>query len=124
MSSISWIPAGPPLGLGGLPFETTEITLPEGSLLALHTDGAGRLPGTGPRRGNRAPVQRPRPSRVVRSASSGRSLSRRARHRATRAPSRRHRLLIARAQGTQAGHRAARCVECVGGVLRHGAFSA
>ncbi|MFE5908150.1 SpoIIE family protein phosphatase [Streptomyces wedmorensis] len=30
---------GPPLGLGGLPFETTQLTLPEGSLLALYTDG-------------------------------------------------------------------------------------
>ncbi|MEU6318160.1 SpoIIE family protein phosphatase [Streptomyces sp. NPDC047009] len=33
------LPAGPPLGLGGLPFETSEIELPEGSLLALYTDG-------------------------------------------------------------------------------------
>ncbi|MFI5476980.1 SpoIIE family protein phosphatase [Streptomyces cacaoi] len=33
------VPAGPPLGLGGLPFETTETELPEGSLLALFTDG-------------------------------------------------------------------------------------
>ncbi|WP_329271661.1 SpoIIE family protein phosphatase [Streptomyces pseudovenezuelae] len=35
------IPAqpGPPLGIGGLPFEATEIELPEGSLLALFTDG-------------------------------------------------------------------------------------
>ncbi|MDX3578957.1 MULTISPECIES: SpoIIE family protein phosphatase [unclassified Streptomyces] len=33
------VPAGPPLGLGGLPFEVTEIELPEGSLLALYTDG-------------------------------------------------------------------------------------
>ncbi|MEV8569095.1 SpoIIE family protein phosphatase [Streptomyces sp. NPDC051322] len=33
------LPAGPPLGLGGLPFEATEIELPEGSLLALYTDG-------------------------------------------------------------------------------------
>ncbi|MER6303961.1 SpoIIE family protein phosphatase [Kitasatospora sp. NPDC001539] len=30
---------GPPLGIGGLPFEVTEIELPEGSLLALYTDG-------------------------------------------------------------------------------------
>ncbi|MCX4587240.1 SpoIIE family protein phosphatase [Streptomyces sp. NBC_01481] len=36
------IPAGPPLGLGGLPFETRELTLPEGSLLALFTDGLVR----------------------------------------------------------------------------------
>ncbi len=30
---------GPPLGIGGLPFEATELQLPEGSLLALYTDG-------------------------------------------------------------------------------------
>ncbi|MGR4880366.1 SpoIIE family protein phosphatase [Streptomyces sp. LARHCF249] len=30
---------GPPLGIGGLPFEATELELPEGSLLALYTDG-------------------------------------------------------------------------------------
>lgn len=30
---------GPPLGLGGLPFETAEFDLAEGSLLALYTDG-------------------------------------------------------------------------------------
>ncbi|MGP3925853.1 SpoIIE family protein phosphatase [Streptomyces sp. 8N616] len=33
------LPAGPPLGLGGLPFESTELELAEGSLLALYTDG-------------------------------------------------------------------------------------
>lgn len=33
------LPAGPPLGLGGLPFESMEIELAEGSLLALFTDG-------------------------------------------------------------------------------------
>ncbi|MFI0448921.1 SpoIIE family protein phosphatase [Actinomadura sp. 6N118] len=33
------LPAGPPLGLGGLPFECAEIDLPEGSTLALYTDG-------------------------------------------------------------------------------------
>ncbi|MGR8007018.1 SpoIIE family protein phosphatase [Streptomyces hypolithicus] len=33
------LPAGPPLGLGGLPFESMEIELPTGSLLALFTDG-------------------------------------------------------------------------------------
>ncbi|OKK03564.1 protein phosphatase [Streptomyces sp. CB03234] len=33
------VPAGPPLGLGGLPFEAAEFTLPEGSLIALFTDG-------------------------------------------------------------------------------------
>ncbi|MFC4466513.1 SpoIIE family protein phosphatase [Streptomyces xiangluensis] len=33
------LPVGPPLGLGGLPFEISEFELPEGSLLALFTDG-------------------------------------------------------------------------------------
>ncbi|MGW6961881.1 SpoIIE family protein phosphatase [Streptomyces chartreusis] len=33
------LPAGPPLGLGGLPFESAELELPEGSLIALYTDG-------------------------------------------------------------------------------------
>ncbi|WP_052434738.1 SpoIIE family protein phosphatase [Streptacidiphilus melanogenes] len=33
------VPAGPPLGLGGLAFETVEVELPAGSLLALFTDG-------------------------------------------------------------------------------------
>ncbi|MEU0674773.1 SpoIIE family protein phosphatase [Streptomyces sp. NPDC006172] len=30
---------GPPLGVGGLPFEATELELPEGSVVALYTDG-------------------------------------------------------------------------------------
>ncbi|MFE7156977.1 SpoIIE family protein phosphatase [Streptomyces sp. NPDC057636] len=33
------LPVGPPLGFGGLPFEILEFDLPEGSLLALYTDG-------------------------------------------------------------------------------------
>ncbi|MEK0098064.1 SpoIIE family protein phosphatase [Streptomyces sp. A475] len=33
------MPIGPPLGLGGLPFETTQFELAEGSLLTLYTDG-------------------------------------------------------------------------------------
>ena len=33
------VPPGPPLGLGGLPFETYETELAEGSLIALYTDG-------------------------------------------------------------------------------------
>jgi PAS domain S-box-containing protein len=33
------MPASPPLGLGGLPFETTEIELAPGSMLVLYTDG-------------------------------------------------------------------------------------
>nr|WP_200307250.1 SpoIIE family protein phosphatase [Streptomyces adelaidensis] len=37
--SFPELPAGPPLGLGGLPFESTEVHLPEGSQLVLYTDG-------------------------------------------------------------------------------------
>ena len=33
------LPEGPALGVGGPPFESVELTLPEGSTLALHTDG-------------------------------------------------------------------------------------
>ncbi|MFI6034932.1 SpoIIE family protein phosphatase [Streptomyces sp. NPDC051315] len=33
------LPAGPPLGLGGLPFESAELELAEGSVLAFYTDG-------------------------------------------------------------------------------------
>jgi PAS domain S-box-containing protein len=33
------VPAGPPLGMGGLPFECTELSLAEGTLLAFYTDG-------------------------------------------------------------------------------------
>ncbi|MEU5194460.1 SpoIIE family protein phosphatase [Streptomyces scabiei] len=33
------LPAGPPLGLGGLPFECADIELQEGATLALYTDG-------------------------------------------------------------------------------------
>jgi PAS domain S-box-containing protein len=33
------VPAGPPLGLGSLPYEATEVRLPEGSLLALFSEG-------------------------------------------------------------------------------------
>ncbi|WP_432159129.1 SpoIIE family protein phosphatase [Streptomyces sp. bgisy153] len=41
------LPQGPPLGTGGPPFEAVELCLPEGSTLALHTDGllARRGPG-------------------------------------------------------------------------------
>ncbi|MFD4397449.1 SpoIIE family protein phosphatase [Kitasatospora sp. NPDC058478] len=33
------LPAGPPLGLGGMPFEATEVRVPQGSNLVLYTDG-------------------------------------------------------------------------------------
>ncbi|MFC5638411.1 SpoIIE family protein phosphatase [Streptomyces bullii] len=33
------LPSGPPLGLGGLPFESREVELREGSVLSFYTDG-------------------------------------------------------------------------------------
>ncbi|WP_431948364.1 SpoIIE family protein phosphatase [Actinacidiphila sp. bgisy167] len=33
------LPAGPPLGLGAMPFESAELELAEGSVVALYTDG-------------------------------------------------------------------------------------
>ncbi|MFF3320725.1 SpoIIE family protein phosphatase [Streptomyces sp. NPDC002889] len=33
------LPAGPPLGLGGMPFETAELEVEEGAQLVLYTDG-------------------------------------------------------------------------------------
>ncbi len=33
------LPPGPPLGVGGLPFESTDIELADGTLVALYTDG-------------------------------------------------------------------------------------
>jgi PAS domain S-box-containing protein len=40
------VPGGPPLGLGGLPFEVGRFDLPEGSMLAFYTNGL--LEGTDP----------------------------------------------------------------------------
>jgi anti-sigma regulatory factor (Ser/Thr protein kinase) len=37
--SVVRLNPGPLLGVGGLPFESTELELPEGSLLAFYTDG-------------------------------------------------------------------------------------
>ncbi|MEU9174334.1 SpoIIE family protein phosphatase [Streptomyces sp. NPDC048420] len=62
------LPAGPPLGLGSLPFEAVEFTLPENSMLALFTDGlivelgVGEVPipvdhGGALRKPRRRPVQ-------------------------------------------------------------------
>ncbi|WP_262391659.1 SpoIIE family protein phosphatase [Nocardiopsis sp. CNR-923] len=45
------LPAGPPLGLGGLSFEAAEVRLPEGSLLGLYTDGLIRFDGQDPESG-------------------------------------------------------------------------
>ncbi|MEU6258502.1 SpoIIE family protein phosphatase [Streptomyces sp. NPDC047043] len=39
MAHLIDVPVGPPLGLSSLPFESAEIAVPEGSVLALFTDG-------------------------------------------------------------------------------------
>ncbi|WAZ19295.1 SpoIIE family protein phosphatase [Streptomyces cinnabarinus] len=38
-ASLVELSAGPPLGVGGLPFESVELRLPEGAVVALYTDG-------------------------------------------------------------------------------------
>ncbi|MFF7601491.1 SpoIIE family protein phosphatase [Streptomyces mirabilis] len=38
-ADLPGVPAGPPLGLGGLPYEKKEMLLPEGSSIVLYTDG-------------------------------------------------------------------------------------
>ncbi|GAA2224299.1 ATP-binding SpoIIE family protein phosphatase [Streptomyces indiaensis] len=38
------LPTSPPLGVGGLPYEATEVVVPEGSLLALYTNGLIETP--------------------------------------------------------------------------------
>lgn len=61
------LPHGPALGVGGLPFESLELTLAEGSVLALHTDGliatprTGRDPEAGRERLRRALAAHPQP---------------------------------------------------------------
>ncbi|MBB5125430.1 SpoIIE family protein phosphatase [Streptomyces griseoloalbus] len=42
------LPQGPALGVGGPPFEAVELSLAEGSTLALHTDGLLAHEGSGP----------------------------------------------------------------------------
>ncbi|MDF3291423.1 SpoIIE family protein phosphatase [Streptomyces silvisoli] len=39
VASYPELPPGPPLGVGGLPYQSTELQLPPGSLIALFTDG-------------------------------------------------------------------------------------
>ncbi|MEU7011956.1 SpoIIE family protein phosphatase [Streptomyces sp. NPDC046332] len=41
------LPPGPALGVGGLPFESVELPLAEGSVLAFYTDGIIAAPGAG-----------------------------------------------------------------------------
>ncbi|MDX2709964.1 SpoIIE family protein phosphatase [Streptomyces sp. PA03-6a] len=45
------LPSGPPLGLGGLPFQATKLHLTEGSILALYTNGLIQAPTLDPDRG-------------------------------------------------------------------------
>ncbi|MFK0202719.1 SpoIIE family protein phosphatase [Streptomyces lavendulae] len=37
--ALADLPAGPPLGVGGLPFESAAFDLPDGTVIALYTDG-------------------------------------------------------------------------------------
>ncbi|MFF6946848.1 SpoIIE family protein phosphatase, partial [Streptomyces lavendulae] len=37
--ALADLPAGPPLGVGGLPFESASFDLPDGTVIALYTDG-------------------------------------------------------------------------------------
>jgi anti-sigma regulatory factor (Ser/Thr protein kinase) len=39
VAACAELPAGPPLGVGGLPYESAELQIPPGSLVALFTDG-------------------------------------------------------------------------------------
>ncbi len=39
------LPSGPPLGVDGLPFESVELELPDGAVLAFYTDGLVDSPG-------------------------------------------------------------------------------
>ncbi|MER7795393.1 SpoIIE family protein phosphatase [Streptomyces sp. NPDC097640] len=45
------VPPGPPLGVGGLPFETVDLELPEDSTLVLYTDGLLRSAASDPDEG-------------------------------------------------------------------------
>ncbi|MDX3228013.1 SpoIIE family protein phosphatase [Streptomyces sp. ME19-01-6] len=45
------VPPGPPLGVGGLPFETVDLELPEDSTLVLYTDGLLRAAAPDPDEG-------------------------------------------------------------------------
>ncbi len=40
------LPPGAPLGIGGIPYTTTDIPLDPGSLLVLYTDGLIKARGT------------------------------------------------------------------------------
>ncbi len=64
------LPQGSPLGAGGLPFESVELALAEGSTLALHTDGLLAHGGDGTddmaRDRLRRALERPAPSLGVR----------------------------------------------------------
>ncbi|MFF3561999.1 SpoIIE family protein phosphatase [Streptomyces sp. NPDC002574] len=42
------LPPGPPLGLGAMPFESAELSLPEGTVLALYTNGLFKAFGEDP----------------------------------------------------------------------------
>ena len=86
-SDLLDLPAGPPLGLGGLPFEAAEVELPEGSLLALYTDGLIEARDRDVEAGLDAAAPRPRAAAPL----PGGDLRHRARRPAARRPTRRRR---------------------------------
>lgn len=49
--TLPHVPPGPPLGVGGLPFETVDLHLPEDSTLVLYTDGLLRSAARDPDEG-------------------------------------------------------------------------
>ncbi|MGY0064492.1 SpoIIE family protein phosphatase [Streptomyces sp. LZ34] len=49
--TLPHVPPGPPLGVGGLPFETVDLELPEDSTLVLYTDGLVRSAARDPDEG-------------------------------------------------------------------------
>ncbi|MEU5520016.1 SpoIIE family protein phosphatase [Streptomyces sp. NPDC047860] len=51
------LPQGPALGVGGPPFQAVELTLAEGSTLALHTDGLLAREGARPAEPDREPLR-------------------------------------------------------------------
>ncbi|MFJ6860962.1 SpoIIE family protein phosphatase [Streptomyces werraensis] len=52
------LPQGPPLGVGGPPFEAVEVSLAEGSTLVLHTDGLLAYGGDGVEESGRERLRR------------------------------------------------------------------
>ncbi|MEE1927120.1 SpoIIE family protein phosphatase [Streptomyces sp. TRM 70351] len=70
-SALIGVTPGPPLGVGGMPFEMTETELVPGSVLALYSDGLVRH---GPRSASGAPDTGALPARLAAACRPGRTL--------------------------------------------------